>query len=251
LTLEDLGLKGATLFYRRRSIDMPLSSVDVEGPEQLAKAQNVRQKILDNYQRKYLFHFQPCWSPVDKIIENDRLAAVTFQKNEIIDGKVVAIPGKTKTFKAPLFISSIGSVPEKIEGIPSRGQVFDIREEDACQLVGFENVFALGNAVTGRGNIIESQKHGREIAMEIMDDKLHWQEEDYQSWLRGTESGIQQQVNAIADHIERQQFMPKKVVESILEKTNALQNKVGYDGNYSAWIAKHLPIRLENMLENQ
>ena len=248
-TLGDLGLKGCTLFYRRRAIDMPLSSAPVTSPEQLVKAQAVRQKILDNFLRKYLFKFEPCWSPVEKVIEDERLTGLIFQKNEIIDGKVVPIPDTLKTFKAPLFISSIGSIPEMIKGIPANGQVFRVNRDESCQLEGYDNVFALGNAVTGRGNIVESQKHSKADSLEVMDEHLHWQEADYQDWLRGTESGIRDQVNVIVDRIERKKFMPKEVIEDILQKTEALQRKVGYDGNYPAWVEKNLPTRLEDMLD--
>ena len=249
LTLEDLELEGCTLFYRRRAIDMPLSSAPVTSQEQLAKAQAVRQKILDNFLRKYLFKFEPCWSPVDKIVEDDRLTGLTFQKNEIIDSKVVPVEGSRETFKAPLFVSSIGSIPEMIKGIPADGQVFRVNQDESCQLEGYDNVFALGNAVTGRGNIVESQKHSQAISLEVMDEHLHWQEDDYQDWLRGTESGIQQQVNVIVDRIERKKFMPEEVIREILRKSEALQSKTGYDGNYKAWVEKKLPRRLEDMLE--
>ena len=248
-TLGDLGLKGCTLFYRRRAIDMPLSSAPVTSPEQLVKARAVRQKILDNFLRKYLFKFEPCWSPVEKVIEDERLTGLIFQKNEIIDGKVVPIPDTLKTFKAPLFISSIGSIPEMIKGIPANGQVFRVNQDESCQLEGYDNVFALGNAVTGRGNIVESQKHSKAVSLEVMDEHLHWQEADYQDWLRGTESGIRDQVNVIVDRIERKKFMPKEVIEDILQKTEALQRKVGYDGNYPSWVEKNLPTRLEDMLD--
>ena len=249
LTLDNLGLQGCTLFYRRRAKDMPLSSAPVTSSEQLAKAQAVRQKILDNFLRKYLFKFEPCWSPVEKVVEEDRLTGITFQKNEIIDGNVIPIPGKHKTFEAPLFISSIGSIPEMIKGIPANGQVFKVDEDDCCRLQGYDNVFALGNAVTGRGNIVESQKHSKSVSLEIMDEHLHWQEDDYQDWLRGTESGIREQVNAIADLVKRKQFMPTEVIEGILQKTEALQRKVGFDGDYPAWVKKNLPTRLEEMLD--
>ncbi len=248
LTLSDLNLKGCTLFYRRRSIDMPLSSKPINTDEDLQKEQSVRQKILDNYKRKYLFNFEPCWSPVDKIIENDRLTSLVFQKNEMVDGKLKPIEGETKTFSAPLFISSIGSIPLKIAGIPSDGQVFKIDEEACCRLEGFDNVYALGNAVTGRGNIIESQKHSKQVSVDLMDSHLDWQEEDYQSWLRGTETGIQMQVNAIADQIMRQKFMPDEVIENIIARTKTLQKKSGYNGNYKEWVAMHLPKRLEELL---
>ena len=60
LTLEDLGVSGCTIFYRRRAKDMPLSTMPTDTPEQLERAQMIREKILANYQRKYLFKLEEC-----------------------------------------------------------------------------------------------------------------------------------------------------------------------------------------------
>ena len=161
-TLDDLGIKGCTLFYRRRDIDMPLSPLPTDTPEQLEKAQNVRKKIMDNFLSKYLFRFEPCWAPIDKVVEGDQLTGMVFQKTKIENGKVVPVEGEQKSFNSSLVISSIGSLPEKIPGIPERGSTFAVDEDDCCRLEGYSNVFALGNAVTGRGNIKESMIHGKE-----------------------------------------------------------------------------------------
>ena len=48
LTLEDLDIKGCTLYYRRRIIDMPLTSAPTETPVLLERAQNIRAKIFKN-----------------------------------------------------------------------------------------------------------------------------------------------------------------------------------------------------------
>jgi NADPH-dependent glutamate synthase beta subunit-like oxidoreductase len=248
-TLKDLGLKGCTLFYRRRDIDMPLSPLPTDTPEQLEKAQQVRKKIMDNFLKKYLFRFEPCWAPVDKIVENETLKGITFQKTRIENGKVVLVEGEFQEFSSPLVISSIGSLPEKIPGIPDRGSTFAVDENDCCRLQGFDNVFALGNAVTGRGNIKESMMHGKEIALDIMDQYLDWQEEDYSNWLRKSENQIGTQVANIADSINQQQFLPPEVLEHISKKILQLQEDAGYNGVYSDWVKAHLPQRLEDQLE--
>ncbi len=249
-TLSDLGLKGCTLFYRRRYIDMPLSTQPTDTPEELEKARQVRKKIMTNFLTKYLFRFEPCWAPVDKLVEDDRLKGVIFQKTKIENGRVVPVEGELKEFRSPLVISSIGSLPEKIKGIPDRGSTFAIDEHDCCRLEGFENVFALGNAVTGRGNIRESMMHGKEIALDVMDNYFQWQEEDYENWLRASENDVDLQVNNIANQIERTQFLSPEVVDNIQSKVKDLQQAVGYNGNYQQWIEKHLPERLENQLES-
>ena len=248
-TLQDLGLKGCTLFYRRRDIDMPLSPLPTDTPEQLEKAQGVRKKIMDNFLKKYLFRFEPCWAPVDKIVEDDHLSGVVFQKTKIEDGRVVPVEGSFQEFRAPLIISSIGSLPEKIPGIPSKGSTFDIDHNHCCRLSGFDHVFALGNAVTGRGNIKESMEHGKEIAMGIMEHHFDWQEEDFQKWLRESENAVQAQVSGIADQIENEEVKSNESIQKLLDRTAELQAQAGYPGKFMDWVAQHLPVRLEDMLE--
>lgn len=248
LTLEDLGLQGCTLYYRRRAIDMPLSPMADNTPELLEKAQMVRQKILDNYQRKYLFKFEPCCIPVGKIIENDRLSRIKFQRTKIENSRVIPIENNFFEVESPLVVSSIGSIPEMINGIPSDGSVFKITNTASCLINGFDNVFAIGNAVTGKGNINESVKHGREITEEIMNQHLDWHQEDYENWHRQTAVKALKDISNIIEVIEKRKFMPDDVIQSILDKTKALQMKAGYDGNYESWVEQNTPPRLENML---
>ena len=249
LTLEDLGLKGGTLAYRRRAIDMPLSPLATDTKEKLQKAQTVRQKILDNFQRKYLFKFEPCCIPKQSIAQNGQLHGIRFQRTKIIDDKVTPID-EYFDIKSPMVVSSIGSIPEKIKGIPSDGNVFKITDPDSCLIDGFDYVFAIGNAVTGKGNINESVKHGREISEEIMESYLDWHQDDYESWHRQTAVKVYRDIAKIVEVIAKQKFMPDEVIHTILDKTKALQEKAGFDGNYEAWVKEKTPPRLENMISS-
>ena len=142
-------------------------------------------------------------------------------------------------------------MPEKISGIPDRGSTFAVDEDNCCKLQGFSNVFALGNAVTGRGNIKESMIHGKEIAIGVMDHHLDWQEGDYENWLRASENVVDTQVSNIADQIERQQFLAPELVNNIQARISDLQNQSGYTGGFMTWVAKNLPQRLEDQLESK
>lgn len=248
IDFQDLGVKPCTLYYRRRDVDMPLSTVEKDSPENIEKAERVTKKILENAQNKFLFKFVGNHAPADKIVEDGKLTGIKFQKTKIENGKVVPIDEYAEC-KGKMVIASIGSIPEKVEGMPSEGSTFKITNYNTCQLDGFENVFMLGNAVTGRGNIKESLDHGREVSIEVMDNELNWQEEDFEDWLRGTEDNIAEQVGHIADHIIRQKFMPDDVIQSILDKTVELQKKAGYDGDYPKWVEQKLPPRLEDLLD--
>jgi len=59
LTLSDLGLRGCTLYYRRRIEDMPFTEMEYDAtPEQKARAEATRRKLLKNFADKYMFQFQ-------------------------------------------------------------------------------------------------------------------------------------------------------------------------------------------------
>lgn len=249
LTLADLNLKGCTLFYRRRDVDMPLSPMPADTPEQQLKNQAVTKKILDNFLNKYLFKFEPHQMPIDKIVENGHLTGLVFQKTKLEDGKVIPVPNDTREYKSPLVISSIGSLPEVIDGIPIDGQVFKIANYKTCQIEGYSHVFALGNAVTGRGNINESMKHGREISMEVFDSQLDWLEEDFKSLLRNTESMVNEEINQIIGRIRKTKPMPDDVIQNILDRTLKLQEKAGYDGDFLQWAVDKTPPRLEDLIK--
>jgi hypothetical protein len=96
------------------------------------------------------------------------------------------------------------------------------------RLSGLEGVFALGNAVTGRGNIRASRMHSRAVA--------NWVAEKYLG------QGENQSFRKDGRSLSSKQF------QEIIEKTARLQEKAGYNGNYQNWIKRHLPKRLENLV---
>lgn len=239
ISFEDLNLKGCTLFYRRRAIDMPLAPLP-DDPAKQDKAREIRQRILQNAMDKYLFKFQECSKPVDKIVENDRLVGIVFRKTKIVDGKVVDIPGSEFEVRSPLVISSIGSIPEPIPGIPSKGELFVVKDENTGQLEGYEHVFALGNAVTGRGNIRESSLHAQMVAKYVMDEYLGWTEERYQQVLQnGWETIFESGAKRV---------LTVEQIEQILKRIRERQKAVGYNNNFEEWVASHRPTRLEELL---
>jgi NADPH-dependent glutamate synthase beta subunit-like oxidoreductase len=246
LTLDDLGIKGCTLYYRRRIKDMPLSPAATDTPEQLAKAESVREKVLNNYASKYLFRVKPLHMPVDKIVENGRLAGLVIQETQIENGKAVPVPGSEKEVRAPYVISSIGSIPELIPGIPEKWGMYQIADEQICRIRGYENVFAIGNAVTGRGNINESLKHGKDVSERILAEYI----EDPVGTL--TQETIAQREAAAAKTVDGLLPYVRSIDASkyaqLISRVEELQKRVGYTGDFREWVAKHLPVRLETLL---
>lgn len=208
---EELGLSGCTLFYRRRACDMPLMPLpDDPTPEQLQQAEKVRIKLLNNMQSKYLFNYEPQKIPVDVVIEDGRVRGAVFLDTKVEDGRVRSLPGTEKVYRAPLVVSSIGSLPEVIPGLSGEDGMFTIEDYDTGKLSGLENVFALGNAVTGRGNIKASRNHGRQVVRHLIDNIL------------SSKPGLD-----------------PEVTEDILKKVRQWQQTSGYDGDYRSWLREH------------
>ncbi len=248
LTLTDLGLRGCTLVYRRRVRDMPLFPGDTDTPEKLAKAEAVREKVLLNAQAKFGFNVLPCHVPVDKIVEDGRLAGLVLRETSVENGKATEIPGSDKPILAPLVISSIGSVSEQLPGVPMKGYVFEVVDGQCCRLKGFENVFAVGNAVTGRGNIKESVEHGKSITGAIAEGYLTNPDGAVSDQFREKEDTVSANVAALSERIAKMKPPTDEQRQLIFEKVKSLQDAVGYGGDYKAWADAKRPVRLEQLL---
>jgi ferredoxin/flavodoxin---NADP+ reductase len=205
LTLEDLGVAPCTLYYRRRACDMPV-----------APKEEIRERLLNIAMDKYLFRFQGNSRPIDNIIENNHLVGLKFIKTEIKDGKVIDLPNSEFEIRSPLTISSVGSTPEPITGIPMKGEFYVWRDWDHGELESDKEVFGIGNVVTGKGNIMVSRKHGQTISKYILEEKL----------------------KNIPPLSEEQQG-------ALVNKITARQQVVGYEGDYAAWIQQVSPADLK------
>lgn len=247
VNLSELNMKGCTIYYRRRIIDMPLSpDPQSDDPEEIKKVHNVREKIVNLAREKFLFNIVDCHSPKELIEENDELKGLVFQKNKIENGKAVPLEGSLEFVYSPLIISSIGSIPEMIPGIKGSIEKFDLEDGESGKLAGYENVFALGNAITGKGNIKESQQHGRKVSESIIRDYLGVDRQEHESEY-DFKNEITDQLKPVTQFIEQSEAIDDKVFSKILENVKQLQLKAGYNGNYQKWIQQHLPLRMENI----
>jgi ferredoxin--NADP+ reductase len=249
LTMPDLNMKGCTLYYRRRIGDMPLAPLPKNlSPEKEQKFYILRERILQNFQKRYLFNVQENAVPVDKIVEKDRLAGLIFRKTRMQNGMLTDQPGTDFEVRTPLVVSSIGSIPQPLEHLPFEGELLSIRNEETGQISGYDNLFALGNAVTGRGNIKESTAHSRYVTGKLLDDFFDMEEEYYETLIQQREENSKEKVEKIRDRLAGRQKLTGREIDSLLEKIRYLNEKTGYEGNYERWIDTHLPPRLEHLL---
>lgn len=242
LMLADLGLRGCALYYRRRVEDMPLAETPENATaEQMERARATRRKLLQNFAEKYLFRFQDQRVPVGYLAGGDRLAGLTFAATEVQDGRAITLSGTEQDVPSPLVVSSIGSVPEPIPGIGMQGEVYRIKEQRTGEMEGLERVFAVGNAVTGKGNILVSLKHGRVVSQHMLEHYLLGTASGFEEVLANAATQTREQMSAVADRLAGQVPLPGRRVADILATVKTLQERVGYPGEYRAWIGRVRP----------
>ena len=244
LSLDKLGMKGSRMFIRGAIKDMPLSPLP-ENPteEDLQKAAVIRQKLVDKATERFGFKIVEYRDAIDTIVENDHLTGLVFENWD---------PNGSKEHfeeKSELVISAIGSIPEPIPGLEQDGEIYRIKDLESGELEGLKRVYALGNAVTGQGNIRRSASHSRQVSEELFTSVLAMDDTDYEKMFDSAAKDANQRVNSLFTIIDGGDRCTLSEIEAINAKIQDLQQKAGYNGDYSQWIAKHRPVRLEDMIE--
>jgi hypothetical protein len=248
LTWQALDIAPCRLFYRRRVIDMPLSDIPADAPPKRADSlRQARVKILEKAQRKYLFDFADQHLPTGLLIEQDRLVGLEISRTQVVEGKARLLPDTAAPVRGPFVISSIGSIPEPIAGIPHRGEVYEYLDmQTGLLLDGATPVFAAGNVLTGKGNIKDSLDNATEVGT-LVAERYLGVADDGTSFSHG--ENVRQEVRATGEALagavsNRPRLAAEKVAE-ILERVRERQRQVGYEGNYRAWLARVTPPDLE------
>jgi thioredoxin reductase len=248
LRFEELGLAGCTLFYRRRIEDMPLVEIPEDADERRReKAMNARARLLEKAQEKYGFHVEPLSAPEALVVEDGRVVGLRLRRTKMENGRLVPTD-ETYERRGCYVISSIGSIPEPIPGIPMKGELFAFTDWDVGRLDGYPNLFSVGNVVTGKGNIVASRKHAAQVYEDALASFLglegdgHAKEAALPS--RAEADGARTAGN-VAAHLADAEPPPPEVAEAILARVRARQREVGYDGDLAAWLAKVTPPDLE------
>jgi NADPH-dependent glutamate synthase beta subunit-like oxidoreductase len=239
LTFDELGLEGCTLFYRRSESDMPLMEMpDGADERRREKVLAGRRKMLAKAMEKYRFDFEPLCMPDALIVEDGRLAGLRFRRTVIENGRVIP---QDETFerRGVYTISSIGSIPEEIPGIPMKGELMAFTDWDLGRLDDYPTVFSAGNVVTGKGNIVSSRKHAREVSATVIEAFLGLGEDGHageEALADSIGAGAREDGERIADEITRQPEITAEALEAVRERVRQRQRAVGYDGDYASWV---------------
>jgi ferredoxin--NADP+ reductase len=248
LAFPELGLEGCTLFYRRRAEDMPLVEPPENAtPERLEKVLKSRARLLEKAMEKYLFKVETLAAPDGLLVEDDRLVGLRFRRTRMEAGKLVSTD-ETFERRGSCVISSIGSIPEPIPGIPTRGELFAFKDWDLGLLDDYPTVFSVGNVVTGKGNIVASRKHAAYVSEAAIEHFLGLAEGGHageEALAEAAAAEAAEEAERVAAAVEAQALLPPERVAAILAKVRERQRQVGYGGDYRAWIEKVTPPDLE------
>jgi hypothetical protein len=248
LTWEELGIKGCTLFYRRRIEDMPL----VEAPEgadaaRLAKVEASRHKLLEKAMEKYFFKVEPLAAPEALIVENDRLVGLRFRRMRV-DGKKLLPTDETFERRGSGVMSSIGSIPEPMPGLPMKGELLAFDDWDLGRIHAYPTLFGAGNVVTGKGNIVASRKHATHVSEQMVAAFLGLSangHEGEEKLLEGVEAEARAVAEEVATAVEKLPPTSPGQLERVLAHVRERQAAVGFSGSVPSWIHTHTPPDLE------
>jgi len=247
LTWQGLGLRPAALFYRRQVEDMPL--LEMPADADTARRQQVgavRRRLVEKAMNRYCFTVEPLRAPLGVLVERDRVVGMRFQRTTVTDGQLLSIPGAVDDVRAPLVISSIGSIPEPLAGIPQRGELYDFVDRELGRLRGYDTVFSTGNVVTGKGNVAASRRHSVEMTARLLEGFLGVAEDDGHAGEDELLDGVTAPAAAAAARMaewvgSRPPVAPVQVAR-ILQRVHERQATVGYTGSYRDWIARVTPV---------
>jgi ferredoxin/flavodoxin---NADP+ reductase len=246
ITWDSLGLKGCTLFYRRRPEDMPLMEIPEEvPPERIAKIEQSRKHILTKAMEKFSFKFEPLSMPEALIVEDDRLVGLKFRRAKV-EGKKLLPTDETFERRGSCVISSIGSIPEPMPGVQMKGELFPFTDWVLGRMAEFPRVFSAGNVVTGKGNIIASRKHASKVAEDLVGKYLGLNgHEGEEKLLEGVRAEVSEAAAKLAEQITHLPRIDPRALEGVRSRVRERQQAVGYPGDYASWIARVTPLGFE------
>lgn len=243
LSFADLGLRGATLIYRRSPEDMPVMAEPPDAtPERMEKVKASRRKILEKAMEKFCFTFEGLSAPEALIIEGDRVVGLRARKQRQ-EGKKLVPTDELREYRTPLIVSSIGSIPEPMPGLQMKGELFPFTDWELGRLEGYPSVFSAGNVVTGKGNIIASRKHASMIGEYLVEQFLGLGDpagraRAEEQLFEGVTEGARAQAEGIAQAVKATPRISGGALAEVRRRAQARQAEVGYGGALAEWLAK-------------
>lgn len=244
LEFSELGLKGCTIFYRRRLRDMPLASIPEDADDaRREKVMTARERLLKKATEKYFFKVEPLSAPEALLVEAGRVVGLRLRRTRVEDGRVVKTDESYER-RGSLVISSIGSIPEPIPGIEMKGELFAFTDWELGRLQAYPKLFSVGNVVTGKGNIVASRKHAARVYEAALESFLGLSEDAHaREAALGEDGAAASGAARTAEQAQAQLANTEKpspeTLAEIHARVSARLAEVGYEGDLGAWLAAH------------
>ena len=181
------------------------------------------------------------------LVENGRLVGLKLAETQVEGRRAELIPGTEYELRAPLVISSIGSVPEVIPGVAMTGEYYTFSVDSLPRYIESDRVFGVGNVVTGQGNIRVSLVHSQKVTTQLVENYLGVRNGNrgFSAFYAATEAKAAARANSVVDHIRASPPLSRGEIAALEQRIRALQARVGYSSDYNSWIAKVTPPDLE------
>src|SRR6185312_3414845 len=109
-------------------------------PDQISKTEQIRQKMLRLAREKYLFRFQERRVPLGVVVANGQVVGFKVAETRVSGRSVEVVPGTEQEIRAPMVVSSIGSVPEMLPGISMKGEYYAFADEVTPRHIEYQHV---------------------------------------------------------------------------------------------------------------
>ncbi|MCG3134705.1 MAG: hypothetical protein HMLKMBBP_02051 [Planctomycetes bacterium] len=244
LALGDLGLRGATLLYRRSAREMPIAAFK-DGADEASKqnTMNVREKLMKNVQDKYLCGFRGNVIPKEIVLGADgNVCGLRVVQSRTEGRNVVEVPGTEEVIPTTMIVSSIGSIPEPIPGLPMKGEFYQFSDWNLGRFAEFPELFGVGNVVTGQGNIAISRRHAKTVSDELVAKYLGVGSGPLDGTAGGPAAAEDRGAAAAAAvlaHLARFPKLEPSKLSEIAGKVRGCWSRSGYAGDLAAWVAKN------------
>ena len=239
ITWEELGLEGCTLVYRRSPGEMPLVQYK-DGADAASKEKTnlLRAKLMGNVQDKFFVNGSFNSVPKRILFDDDgNMSGLEVIGTRTEGRKVIEIEGSERVLPTTLILSSIGSVPEPIPGLPLRGEFYEYDDWDMGVVKDMTGVFGVGNVVTGQGNIVISRKHSKKVADSVVADYLGVGDGTSEEFVpSAVEGAAAETAEAVKEHLNGQEKLSVEKLGEIHEKIAAWQHYMGYETDFKSWI---------------
>ena len=169
-TWDDLGLRGATLIYRRRIEDMPLAEMPDDADDtRRQKIETTRRRILDKAMQKYLFSVVPL-RLAGRGDHRGRPAGRPAPPADASRGRTGGadrrrVRGRARAARRELDRQHPGADRGRGAGRPS----LSLGRPGPRPAGRLRSVFSTGNVVTGKGNIVASRKHSVRVTSHVIE----------------------------------------------------------------------------------